>query len=136
MESCNLYARQEVCLKGSQANTFYCTHLHGDCSKLHFGHTLFVTQYNKMYTLSTFEKVEMFAVSNRGFNKLSNDTQFLKNEAILLEIQQFTKSIFPFIYFIFCTLFCSLSQNKHGRQDVPFVVLGHLRLPISHEDGT
>ena len=32
---------------------------------------------------------------------------------------------FPFIFFVFYTLFCSLSQNKPGRQDVPFVVLGH-----------
>ena len=29
----------------------------------------------------------MFALSNRAFNKLSNDTQFLKIEVILLEIQ-------------------------------------------------
>ena len=33
---------------------------------------------------------------------------------------------FSFIFYIFYTLFCSLSQNKPGRQDVPFVVLGKL----------
>ena len=34
--------------------------------------------------LVTSENVEIIAVSNRGFNKLSNDTQFLKIEVILL----------------------------------------------------
>ena len=38
----------------------------------------------------------------------------------------FTKCKFPFIFFIFYTLFGSLSQNKPGRQDAPFVVLGHI----------
>ena len=38
----------------------------------------------------------------------------------------FTKSVFPFIFFTFCTLLCPLSQNQLGRQDVPFVVLGHI----------
>ena len=41
---------------------------------------------------------------------------------------KFYKVEFPFIFFIFYTLFCSLSQNKPGRQDVPFVVLGHILL--------
>ena len=38
----------------------------------------------------------------------------------------FTKSIFAVIFFIFCTLFCSLSQNKLGWINVPFVVLDHI----------
>ena len=29
-------------------------------------------------------------------------------------------------FLLFYTLFCSLSHNKPGRQDVPFVVLGHI----------
>ena len=82
-----------------------------------------VTQYNKRYILSTFEKIEIFVLSDCRFNKLSNDTQFIKIEAIVLK--SFTKCEFPFIFLIFYTLFCSLSQNKPGRQDVPCVVLGH-----------
>ena len=39
---------------------------------------------------------------------------------------EFTKCVFPFIFFIFYTLFCLLSQNKLGWQDVPFVALGHI----------
>ena len=49
--------------------------------------------------LSTSEKVEIFPISNRGFNMFSNNTQ-------LLEIQLL--QIFPYIFFIFCTVFCSL----------------------------
>ena len=63
----------------------------------------------------------ILALSNRRLNKLSNDTKFVNIEVILWKYN-FT---FPFIFFIFYTLFCSLSQNEHGRQDVPFVVLGH-----------
>ena len=37
---------------------------------------------------------------------------------------------FPFNFFIFYTLFCSLSQNKPGRQDVPFVALGHIYIGL------
>ena len=36
----------------------------------------YVTQYNKRYILSTFEKIEIGALSNRRFNQLSNDTIF------------------------------------------------------------
>ena len=38
------------------------------------------------------------------------------------------KCKFHFISNIFYSLFCSLSQNKPDRQDVPFVVLGHILL--------
>ena len=61
-------------------------------------------------------------------NKLSNDTKFIKNLSDTFENTSFTKCEFLFIFFIFYTLFCSLSQNKPGRQDVPFVVLGHIVL--------
>ena len=44
---------------------------------------LYVTQYNKRYILSTFEKIEIFALSNRKYNTLSNDTKFIKIEVIL-----------------------------------------------------
>ena len=46
-----------------------------------------VTQYNKRYILSNFKKIEIFALSNKRFNKLSNDTKFIKIEVILLKIQ-------------------------------------------------
>ena len=59
------------------------------------------------------------------FNKLYNDTKIRKNWSDTFERTTFTKSVFPFIFFIFYPLFCSLSQNEPGRQDVPFVVLGH-----------
>ena len=47
----------------------------------------FVTQYNKRYILSTLDKIEMFALSNRIFNKLSNYTKFINIEVIRLKIQ-------------------------------------------------
>ena len=87
---------------------------------------MYVTQYNKRYILSTFEKYEIFVLSNSRFNKLSNYTKFIKIEVILLKIQVLQKCEFPFIFFIFYTLFCSFFQNKSGRQDVPLVVLGHI----------
>ena len=87
-------------------------------------YTTYATQYNKRYILSTFEKIEIFALSNIRFNKLSND--FHKYWSDTFENTSFTKCEFPFIFFIFYTLFCLLSQNKPGRQDVPFVVLGHI----------
>ena len=35
--------------------------------------------------------------------------------------------VFPFIFFIFYTLFVHyLRMNLAGRQDVPFVVMGHI----------
>ena len=87
---------------------------------------VYVTQYNKRHILSTSEQIEIFAICNRGFNKLSNDTQFLKIEVILLEIQILQSLYFPLFYWFICTLFCSLSQNEPGLHDVPFVVLGHI----------
>ena len=69
-----------------------------------------MTKYNKMYILSTFEKIEMFALSNRGFNKLSNDTKFIKIEVILFEIQCLQSVNSFFFFFIFYILFCSLSR--------------------------
>ena len=67
------------------------------------------------------------ALSNRKFNKLSNDTKFVKIEVILLEVQ-----LLQSVYFLLFSLYFphyfvqSLSQNELGRQDVPFVVLGHI----------
>ena len=78
--------------------------------------------------MSTSEKVESFAKSNRGFNKLSNNTQFLKIEVIILEIQ-LLQQLYTAQYL------CSLSQNIPGRQDVPFVVLGHIYLEYLLIDG-
>ena len=48
---------------------------------------IFVTQCNKRYILSTFDKIEIFAFSNRRLNKLSNDTKFINIEVILLKMQ-------------------------------------------------
>ena len=90
-----------------------------------------VTQYNKRYILSAFEKKMRF------FHYLTEDLtsfpmiKFIKIEVILLKVQLFQSVPFPFILFLFCKLFCSLSQNKLGRQDVPFVVLGHICREIS-----
>ena len=59
-----------------------------------------VTQYNKRYIMSNSEKVEMFAISNRTFNKLSNNAQFLKIELRLLEIQ-----LLQSVYFLSFSLY-------------------------------
>ena len=48
------------------------------------GCEIYVTQYNKRYILSTLEKIEMIALSNGSFNKLSYNTKFVKIEVILL----------------------------------------------------
>ena len=49
----------------------------------------YMTKYNKRDILSTFENIEMFALSNRRSYKLSYDidTKFIKMEVILLKIQ-------------------------------------------------
>ena len=84
-----------------------------------------VTQYNKRYILCTFEKIEIFVLSNWRFNKISNNTKFIKLEGIILKIQVL-QSVNFLLFSLYLTLFCSLSQNEAGRQDVPFVVLGHI----------
>ena len=48
---------------------------------------IYVTQYNKRDIMSTFENIEILALSNRRFYKLSNDTKFIKIEVIFLKIQ-------------------------------------------------
>ena len=53
--------------------------------KIH--HTKYMTQYNKRYILSIFENIDIFALPNRRFNKLSNDTKFAIIEVVLLKIQ-------------------------------------------------
>ena len=75
------------------------------------------------YILSTFEKkmrfLQYLTENLTSFLMLSNSWKlmwyFLK--------YNFYKVWISIIFFIFCTLFCSLSQNKPGRQNVPFVVL-------------
>ena len=64
----------------------------------------YVTQYNKRYILSSFEKIEIFALSNRRFNKLSNDSKFIKIEVILLKIQVWQSLNFLLfsLYFTHC----------------------------------
>ena len=53
-----------------------------------------VTQYNKRYILCTYillKNFEIFALSNRRFNKLFNDTKFVKTEVDTFESTTFTK---------------------------------------------
>ena len=42
-----------------------------------------------------------------------------------MKIQVLQSVDFP-LFSLYFTQFCSLSQSKPGRQDVPFVVLGHI----------
>ena len=59
-----------------------------------------IQYYNKMCILSTFEKKKrFFALSNRRFNNLSNDTKFIKIEVILLKVQFFSNLLFSLYYF-------------------------------------
>ena len=66
----------------------------------------YVIQYNKRYILSTFEKIEIFALSNRRLNKLSNDTKFIKIKVILLKVQ-----LLQSVYFL---LFSNLADTFWG----------------------
>ena len=54
--------------------------------------------------------------------------QIHKKWSDTLENTRFSKCEFIFTLFTFYTLFCSLSENKPGRQNVPFVVLGHTHI--------
>ena len=62
--------------------------------------------------MSTSEKGQNFVISNRAFNKLSNDTQFLKLKWYFWKYNfykvcisfSFTKYVFPFIFFIFAII--------------------------------
>ena len=81
-----------------------------------------ITTMSPNTTIGTSCLLEIFALSNRRFDKLSNDTKFVKIEVKLSEIQHLQS-----LYFLLFSLYfapCPLSQNKLGRQDVPFVVLG------------
>ena len=94
----------------------------------------YVTQYNKRYILSTFEKIEIFALSNRRLNKLSNDTQFIQIEVmILFENTSFTKCEFLSFSLYFTHCFVHYLRRKPGRQDVPFVSTGsHIKENVSY----
>ena len=50
---------------------------------------------DQRFILSTFEQIEIFALPNRRFNKLSNDTKFVKIEVILYKVCIFF--YFPYI---------------------------------------
>ena len=59
------------------------------------------------------------------------DTKFVKFGSDTFENASFTKCEFIFIFFIFYTLFCSLSHNKHGRPTwCPFYLTGYNSLPL------
>ena len=55
-----------------------------------------VTQYNKRYIWSTFDKIEIFAY------KLSNYTKFVKLEVILLKVQ-LLQSVYFFLFYLYFT---------------------------------
>ena len=81
-------------------------------------HCRFVTQYNKRSILSRFEKIEIFAFSNRIFHKLSNDTKFVEIEVILLKVQ-----VLQSVNFLLFSLYFTHS-SVHDK--ITFVVLGHI----------
>ena len=86
------------------------------------------TTTGKSYLLSR----KLRFLSNRRFKNLSDYTKFINHKdcSDSLEDTSLTKCDFSIIFFLFYTLFGSLSKNKLGRQDVPFVVLGHIYTQI------
>ena len=72
------------------------------------------------------KKKSDFALYNRRFNKLSNDTKFVKIEVILLKVQALQSVHFLLFSLYFTHCFVHYLRHKPGRQDVPFVVLGHI----------
>ena len=69
-----------------------------------------VTQYNKRYILSTFEKIEIFVFSNWRFKKLSNNTKFIKIKGIVLKIQ-----VLPSVNFLLFSLYFTHSFAHYLR---------------------
>ena len=60
-----------------------------------------MTQYNKRYILSAFEKIDIYSLSNRRFhNKLSNDTKIVKIKKIFLKVQ-----LLQSVYFLLFSLY-------------------------------
>ena len=72
---------------------------------------------------NTTKSTARLLLNKMRFNRRFNNR---KNWSDTFESTTFTKWIFHFILFIFYTLFCSLSENELGREDVPFVVMGHI----------
>ena len=77
---------------------------------------LHVTPFHQRFILSTFLTIYIFALPNRRF-----DTQFLQIRGLLLKVQ-----LLQSVYFLLFSLFCSSSQIQLCRNDVPFVVMGHI----------
>ena len=73
--------------------------------------------------MSTFEKIEICALSNRWINKLSNDTKFSKYLSDTFENTSFTKCEFPFIFFIFYPLFCFAHYLRINLADIMSLLL-------------
>ena len=92
---------------------------------------VYVTQYNKRYILSTFEKIEIFVLSNRRFNKHSNDTKFIKIGRDSFENTSFTKCEFPFILFVFYTLFLFAHYLRINLADIMSLLLSWVTFYIS-----
>ena len=76
----------------------------------------------KVHLVSTFEKNWDLCIVWRKIQQAFQWYQICKNWSDTFENTTFSMFVFPFIFFIFYTLFCSLSQNELGR---PFVVMGH-----------
>ena len=114
----------------------------GPIKRMHYVRQVFsvtyvnVTQYQKRYILSTFEKNDIFALSNRRFNKLSNDTKFVKIEVILFESTTFTKCEFPLfsLYFTHCFVhYLRISLNWITYFQITFHVHWHQHLSPAAE---
>ena len=71
-----------------------------------------MTKYNKRYILSTFDKIEISALSIRRFNKLSNDTKIVKFEVVLLKIHLLQSVYFLLFYLYFENYFIHFLRMK------------------------
>ena len=90
---------------------------------------IYVTKYNKRYILSTFEENETFALSNRIYNKLSNDTKIIEIEVILLKTQLLQSVYFLLFSLYFAHYFVHYLRINLADKMSLFVVLGHI-LPV------
>ena len=93
-----------------------------------------VTQYNKRYILSTYENIEIFAISNRRFNKLSNDTKFINIEVILLKIQVLQSVTFLLLSLYFTHCFVHYLRIKLAGKMYLLLYWSHILCTITNED--
>ena len=79
-----------------------CSYLKLRFWKLGFVFLPNMTQYNKRYILSTFENIEIFALSNRRFNKFSNDIKLVKIILLKIQVLQGMNFLLFSLYFTHC----------------------------------